>query len=64
MVVLLQFVPYGRDHTNPPTTSEPARGSLQTRQNAKEYCSPYHSTEYQWTQSMTGKDLSQPRKEI
>jgi mono/diheme cytochrome c family protein len=46
--VLLQFVPYGRNHTNPPTTSEPAWDSLQTRQIAKEHCFQCHSNETEW----------------
>ena len=45
----LQFVPYGRNHTNPPTTSEPAWDSPQTRQIAKEHCFQCHSNETDWT---------------
>ena len=29
--VLIQFVPYGYDHTNPPVMQEPQWDSLQTR---------------------------------
>jgi hypothetical protein len=43
--VLLPFVPYGRNHTNPPTISEPAWDSPQTRQIAKGHCFQFHSSE-------------------
>lgn len=47
--VLIQFVPYGRDHTNPPTTAEPKWDSPATRQLAKEHCFQCHSNETDWT---------------
>lgn len=46
--VLLQFVPYGRDHNNPPTTAEPQWDSPETRQMAKEHCFQCHSNETTW----------------
>jgi hypothetical protein len=46
--VLLQFVPYGRDHTNPPTSVEPQWDSPETRQIAKEHCFQCHSNETNW----------------
>ena len=47
--ILIQFVPYGRDHTNPPTTMEPKWDSPQTRQLAKDHCFQCHSNETDWT---------------
>jgi hypothetical protein len=46
--VLFQFLPYGRDHANPPVTSEPKWDSHQTRQLAKEQCFQCHSNETEW----------------
>lgn len=50
MVVLLviQLVPYGRNHVNPPIVSEPAWDSTATRQLAKQACFDCHSNETQW----------------
>jgi hypothetical protein len=45
---LLQLVPYGHDHTNPPVVSEPNWDSPQTRQMAKEHCFQCHSNETEW----------------
>jgi hypothetical protein len=46
--VLFQFLPYGRDHINPPKSSEPIWDSPQTRQLAKEHCFQCHSNETEW----------------
>ncbi|RMF60977.1 MAG: cytochrome C [Calditrichaeota bacterium] len=46
--VLIQFVPYGRDHNNPPVKSEPNWDSPQTRQMAKSACFDCHSHETVW----------------
>jgi mono/diheme cytochrome c family protein len=46
--ILIQFVPYGRDHPNPPTTVEPKWDSPQTRLLAKEHCFQCHSNETEW----------------
>ena len=51
--VLLQLVPFGRDHTNPPVVQEPAWSSPETRQMAKEHCFQCHSNELRWTQHRT-----------
>ena len=50
MVVLLviQLVPYGRNHVNPPIVSEPAWDSTATRDLAKQACFDCHSNETQW----------------
>ena len=45
---LLQLVPFGRDHTNPPTAQEPQWDSPETRQMAKEHCFQCHSNETEW----------------
>jgi mono/diheme cytochrome c family protein len=44
----IQLVPYGRDHTNPPTTLEPAWNSPQTRALARDACFDCHSNETAW----------------
>jgi mono/diheme cytochrome c family protein len=46
--VAIQLVPYGRDHTNPPVTGEPAWDSPQTRELAKAACFDCHSNETVW----------------
>jgi mono/diheme cytochrome c family protein len=46
--VLVQLVPYGRDHTNPPVVSEPQWDSPQTRQLAVDHCYQCHSNETEW----------------
>jgi hypothetical protein len=45
---LIQLIPFGKDHTNPPVVSEPNWNSPQTRQMAKDYCFQCHSNETQW----------------
>ena len=47
-LVLIQLVPYGRSHANPPTTSEPAWDSASTRALAKDACFDCHSNETEW----------------
>jgi mono/diheme cytochrome c family protein len=44
----IQLVPYGRDHTNPPVTGEPAWDSDTTRQLAQRACFDCHSNETSW----------------
>jgi hypothetical protein len=44
----IQLVPYGRDHTNPPVTSEPAWDAPVTRALAKQACFDCHSNETTW----------------
>lgn len=46
--ILIQFVPYGHDHTNPPVTSEPNWDSTQTRELAQRACFDCHSNETVW----------------
>jgi hypothetical protein len=47
-LVAVQLVPYGRDHSNPPVTGEPAWDSPQTRALAKQACFDCHSNETEW----------------
>ena len=46
--VAIQFVPYGRDHVNPPVAAEPAWDSPDTRVLAKRACFDCHSNETEW----------------
>jgi len=46
--VVLQLVPYGRDHTNPPIVAEPKWDSPATRALAKRACFDCHSSETVW----------------
>ena len=48
LFLLLQLVPYGRDHTNPPVIAEPKWDSPQTRQLAARAYFDYHSNETIW----------------
>ena len=45
---LIQLIPYGRDHTNPPVTAEPSWDSPRTRELAKQACFDCHSNETVW----------------
>ncbi len=46
--VLLQFVPYGRNHTNPPVRQEPAWDSPNTAALVRRACFDCHSNETAW----------------
>ncbi len=48
ILLLIQAIPYGRDHTNPPVVAEPAWDSAQTRAFAKASCFDCHSNETKW----------------
>ena len=48
LFVLAQFVPYGRDHANPPVQAEPRWATPQTRQLAKDACFDCHSNLTTW----------------
>jgi hypothetical protein len=45
---LIQLVPYGRAHSNPPTIGEPAWSSPQTRELMVNACYGCHSNEVEW----------------
>jgi hypothetical protein len=48
LFVLIQFIPYGKNHTNPPVVSSPNWDSAQTQQLAKRACFDCHSNETVW----------------
>ena len=45
---LIQLVPYGRDHTNPPVTGEPQWADARTRQLMVDACFSCHSNETEY----------------
>ena len=47
-LILIQAVPYGRSHSNPPVTAEPKWDSPETRALAKRACYDCHSNETTW----------------
>lgn len=48
IILLLQLVPYGRNHTNPPVIAEPNWDSPQTRAYFYRACADCHSNETVW----------------
>jgi hypothetical protein len=48
LAVLIQAVPYGRSHTNPPVTREPAWNSPETRAAVATSCFDCHSNQTNW----------------
>jgi hypothetical protein len=46
--ILIQLVPYGHDHSNPPVKSEPAWDSAATRALAQRACFDCHSNQTTW----------------
>jgi hypothetical protein len=46
--LLIQLVPYGRDHNNPPVVNEPNWDSPQTQELAQRACFDCHSNETVW----------------
>ena len=48
LFVALQIIPYGRTHSNPPTTVEPKWDSPRTRELAVRACFDCHSNETKW----------------
>lgn len=46
--VLIQLVPYGRDHTNPPVIAEPQWNSADTRVAFMQSCGDCHSNQTDW----------------
>lgn len=69
---LIQLVPYGRDHTNPPVAQEPAWDSAQTRALAQRACFDCHSNETVWpwysniapVSWLVARDVSEGRDEL
>jgi hypothetical protein len=48
VLLLVQLIPYGKDHNNPPVVSEPNWDSQQTRELAKRACFDCHSNDTVW----------------
>jgi len=48
IVLLIQLVPYGRAHSNPPTTGQPSWDSPETERLARRACFDCHSHETGW----------------
>ncbi len=46
--ILIQFLPYGHDHTNPPVTGQPQWDSQQTRDLVTRACYDCHSNQTTW----------------
>ena len=46
--VIIQLVPYGRNHNNPPVVQEPAWDSLQTQELVSAACADCHSNQTIW----------------
>ncbi len=46
--ILIQLIPYGRDHTNPPVVAEPQWDSQQTRDLVARACYDCHSNQTTW----------------
>ncbi len=48
LFVVVQFVPYGRDHTNPPVLTGPSWDSVRTERLASAACGDCHSNLTKW----------------
>ncbi len=48
LALLIQLVPYGRDHNNPPVVAEPQWANTETRLLAQRACFDCHSNETVW----------------
>ena len=48
LFLVMQLIPYGRAHSNPPVVAEPAWDSPRTRELAKRACFDCHSNETKW----------------
>jgi len=48
LLLVIQVVPYGRDHHNPPVVAEPRWNSSTTRELAVRACFDCHSNQTQW----------------
>lgn len=48
VLAVIQAVPYGREHANPPVTGEPQWSSQRTRQLMVDACYDCHSNEVEW----------------
>jgi hypothetical protein len=48
LFALLQVIPYGRNHTNPPVVAEPGWNNPQTRETFYRTCGDCHSNQTTW----------------
>jgi hypothetical protein len=72
LFLLLQVVPYGRNHANPPVHAEPKWDSPRTRELAARACFDCHSNETRWPwyshvapmSWLVQRDVDQGRKEL
>lgn len=72
LLLLIQFIPYGREHTNPPVIAEPTWDSPQTRALFFRACADCHSNETKWpwysniapTSWLITRDVVQGREEF
>jgi hypothetical protein len=48
LFIVIQFIPYGKNHTNPTIANEPTWDSQQTRDLTKQACFDCHSNETTW----------------
>jgi hypothetical protein len=48
LFLVIQLIPYGRDHSNPPIVKEPKWDSPQTRELAVRACFNCHSNQTEW----------------
>ncbi len=72
LALAIQFVPYGRNHTNPPVQAEPQWDSPQTRALAERACFDCHSNQTVWPwysniaplSWLVQRDVEQGRREL
>ena len=70
--VVIQFVPFGHDHSNPPTTKEPSWDSPETRDLMRRACFDCHSNQTGWrfytyiapVSWLTARDVNQGRRHL
>ena len=48
LLILIQLIPYGKDHSNPPVTGEPVWDSERTQELFSRSCRDCHSNETVW----------------
>jgi len=48
LFIAIQFIPYGKDHTNPPVVAEPQWDSAKTKELFMRACGDCHSNETKW----------------
>ena len=72
LMVVIQLVPYGRDHANPPVTQEPPWDRPETRALAVRACFDCHSNETVWpwyshvapVSWLTQRDVDEGRRKL